>query len=111
MVEKFSEVVKLMPNVEKSHFYLGQYRDKVLEGKSTKVTKEEFKAYGDQVLLVVGDFVNSLKYGCHFIHQSLPRLLTLWLDFSSLFTYEYPFKKGKDTAPKEIQEQFNNLHR
>ncbi|GAV08904.1 ATR [Ramazzottius varieornatus] len=109
MVEKFSEVVKLMPNVEKSHFYLGQYRDKVLEGKSTKVTKEEFKVYGDQVLLVVGDFVNSLKYGCHFVHQSLPRLLTLWLDFSSLFTYEYPFKKGKDTAPKEIQEQFNNL--
>lgn len=28
----------------------------------------------------------SLQYGCKYIHQSMPRMLTIWLDFASRAT-------------------------
>lgn len=28
----------------------------------------------------------SLQYGCKYIHQSMPRMLTIWLDFASRTT-------------------------
>lgn len=28
----------------------------------------------------------SLQYGCKYIHQSIPRMLTIWLDFASRIT-------------------------
>ena len=105
MVEKLREVVQLMPEVEKSHFYLGQYYDKVLEG----MNKTELN--GEQVSLVVEQLFDSLRYGCHFVHQSLPRLLTLWLDYAAGLTERFPYRKGKDSAPPDVLGQYNKLHR
>ena len=45
--------------------------------------------YREFILQVVTNFGNSLKYGNQYIYQSMPRMLTLWLDYGSESNRKY----------------------
>ena len=35
------------------------------------------------MILIIEQYIEALKYSCHFVYQTLPRLLALWLDFGA----------------------------
>ncbi|OQV17014.1 Serine/threonine-protein kinase atr [Hypsibius exemplaris] len=105
ILRRFEEVVEIAPKLEKSHFYLGQYIDQMLVESGKPICDQ-----GEEVLLIMEQFIQALRYGCHFIHQSLPRLLTLWLDFGALCNEKYPVsRKGGLTIPAQLDTVFKRI--
>ena len=51
--------------------------------------------YREFILQVVTNFGNSLKYGNQYIYQSMPRMLTLWLDYGSEVTESTKLKSSQ----------------
>jgi tetratricopeptide (TPR) repeat protein len=76
VISRFKQVQELRPDWEKSYFFIGQYYNRVLEaqapGRWDKMIVER----------VIGSYGQSLTYGCRFIFESLPRLLTLWFEWT-----------------------------
>lgn len=67
---------------DKGHYYLARYYLKLLESeKKSPVTKQgtEYLS-GSLTKLVVENFVRSTVYGTKYYYQTLPKVLTLWLD-------------------------------
>lgn len=49
--------------------------------------------------LVVHNFSKALRFGAKFLYQSLPRLLTIWLDFAARDEFRnYDPNKGLETV-------------
>lgn len=73
------------PKWDKGHYYLGRYYLKLLESeKKLPVTKQsqEYLA-GSLIKLVIENFVRSTVYGTKYYYQTLPKILTLWLDLGT----------------------------
>jgi serine/threonine-protein kinase ATR len=80
--EEYVTGVQTYPRWDKGHYYLGRWYLKLLESeKSQPVTKQssEYLA-GSLVKLVIENFVRSTVYGTKYYYQTLPKILTLWLD-------------------------------
>lgn len=67
---------------EKAQYYLGKHYNKLLEHEKAKTTAKRAQTYlsGEMAKLVVECFLRSLGFGAKYIHQTLPRALTLWLE-------------------------------
>ncbi|KAL8849305.1 MAG: hypothetical protein Q9221_005715 [Calogaya cf. arnoldii] len=67
---------------EKAHYYLGKHYNKLLEHEKAKMTAKRAQTFlsGEMAKLVVDNYLRSLAYGARYIHQTLPRALTLWLE-------------------------------
>ena len=48
--------------------------------------------FSDFVQFIIRHYASSLQYGCKYIYQSMPTLLTLWLDFG---VNAYNIEQGK----------------
>lgn len=70
---------------EKGHYYLGRHYNKLLETEKalTKELQAESFLTGETAKLVTENYLRSLSYGTKYIYQTLPRILTLWLDLGS----------------------------
>ncbi|KNC54809.1 atypical/PIKK/ATR protein kinase [Thecamonas trahens ATCC 50062] len=104
-IQRYTQVTKTYQKWEEGSFYLGQYYDRLLRefkkqfvlaaerkkrrrkggssagatmATSADIQHPDFLTYLQQVLKYYG---RSLLYGAEHIFQSLPRILTLWLDF------------------------------
>ncbi|ESO92356.1 hypothetical protein LOTGIDRAFT_190706 [Lottia gigantea] len=81
IVKQYKDVIDVLPNWEDGHFYLANYYDKIM---TTLIDdKDRPDKQGEFILHVVKYFGQSLQYGCQYIYQSMPRLLSLWLDFGT----------------------------
>ncbi|MBZ3872591.1 Serine/threonine-protein kinase ATR [Sciurus carolinensis] len=75
----WSKVTLFLPEWEDGHFYLAKYYDKLMP----MVTDNKMEKQGDLIRYIVLHFGRSLQYGNQFIYQSMPRMLSLWLDFGA----------------------------
>lgn len=84
---KYKEAVSSNEFAEKPHFYLGRYFDKILVGEENLLPYERTVSNlrGEYVRQVCMSYSRSLYYGTKYLYQTLPRLLTLWLDFGATF--------------------------
>ncbi|CAM1327849.1 ATR (predicted) [Pycnogonum litorale] len=98
VVKMYRKVVDLAPEWEDAHFYIGQLYDKIMQTIDTP--KEKWPFY----LSIVKHFGTSLQYGCRHVYQSLPRLLSIWLDFGSQLTIAQ--KTYKNSSNFEPMQQF-----
>ena len=108
-----------------SHFCFGRYLDNLLESrimafasqmnhqsKIQKMTKNDDHMRktiisNDQncqkyVLMAIEEYLNALSLGQKHIFQALPRLLTLWFDFTSI-EVEEDIKNSNDDLAKETK--------
>lgn len=60
--------------------YLARYYDKAL---STMSGDKDVGLGGDMQLHMIHNFGKSLQYGKEFLYQSMPRMLSIWLDYGS----------------------------
>uniref|UniRef100_A0A8C0XLQ1 Serine/threonine-protein kinase ATR n=1 Tax=Castor canadensis TaxID=51338 RepID=A0A8C0XLQ1_CASCN len=80
IMKKYKDVTLFLPEWEDGHFYLAKYYDKLMP----MVTDNKMEKQGDLIRYIV--FIlegESLQYGNQFIYQSMPRMLSLWLDFGA----------------------------
>ncbi|XP_060828354.1 serine/threonine-protein kinase atr-like [Bombus pascuorum] len=79
----YKEAIEVWREWEKSLLFCAQYYESVID----RMSDEEKDSRGrDLQVHTMNYYGKSLQYGCKYIHQSMPRMLTIWLDFASRAT-------------------------
>uniref|UniRef100_A0A4W3HYM3 Serine/threonine-protein kinase ATR n=1 Tax=Callorhinchus milii TaxID=7868 RepID=A0A4W3HYM3_CALMI len=107
VMKKYKEVTTLLPEWEDGHFYLAKYYDKLMP----MVTDNKIEKQGDLIRYIVLHFGTSLRFGNQFIYQSMPRMLSLWLDYGAK-AYELEKATGRTAdrfAMKPDLEKINKV--
>ncbi|TVY82181.1 Protein kinase rad3 [Lachnellula suecica] len=91
---------KTHSNWEKGHYYLGRHYNKLLETEKAlapDIRDEKFYT-GEIAKLVVENYLRSLSFGTKYLYQTLPRVLTLWLDLGT--------QVMKSLDPKQFSKEY-----
>ncbi|KAI9673387.1 MAG: serine/threonine-protein kinase M1 [Caeruleum heppii] len=117
ITEKYREAANLFMRWEKGHYYLGRHYDKLLASEKALPPHKQAMPFitGETAKLVVQNYLRSLGFGAKYIFQTLPRLLTLWLDLGSEATRPIDPKYGqkeefRKRASADRKEQMQQLH-
>ncbi|OQD80500.1 hypothetical protein PENANT_c035G04418 [Penicillium antarcticum] len=96
IVQRYREAIKLYPKWERAHYYLGKHYNKILESEKAKPMGREAQIYlsGEATKLVIDNYLRSLTYGTKYVFQTLPKLLTLWLEHASIVEQPLDPKRG-----------------
>lgn len=111
--EKYQQPPKTHPSWEKGHYYLGRHYKKILESEKPLKADDQSDNYvtGEIARLVIENYVRSLNCGTKYLYQTLPRILTLWLDLGAQVDKA---PDGKMSLSRELLkrrlEQLNLLH-
>lgn len=83
--ERYQQPPKTFSTWEKGHYYLGRHYKKILESEKSLKTDDQGDAYitGEITRLVIENYMRSLISGTKYLYQTLPRILTLWLDMGA----------------------------
>ncbi|XP_055380067.1 serine/threonine-protein kinase ATR [Condylostylus longicornis] len=78
----FNESIKNNNKSEKCYVALAEYHDKIFATLEESVQQSE---YGQRTLLsILYNYSKSLQYGCEFLYQSMPRMLSIWFDINDI---------------------------
>ena len=93
---------------EKGHYYLGRHYKKVLESEKPLKWQDQSEQHlsGETAKLVIENYIRSLHYGTKYLYQTLPRILTLWLELGSQVDKT---QEGKVSLSREIYHRRKNL--
>jgi serine/threonine-protein kinase ATR len=85
LLNRYKKVQSICERWEKSHYLLGHYYNRLLEHEETKPLNRQKDSYltGDLTRLVSTSYLRSLQFGNKYLYETLPRVLTLWLDFGA----------------------------
>jgi serine/threonine-protein kinase ATR len=70
------------PRWDKGHYYLGRHYNKLFESEKSLPVSKQTTAFmaGEYNKLVIENYVRSVVYGTKYYYQTIPKVLTLWLD-------------------------------
>ena len=85
IIQRYSDAVKRYNRWEKGHYYLGKHYNKLLDSEKTKSPAKQAQTFitGETAKLVIENYLRSLAFGAKYIYQTLPRILTLWLELGT----------------------------
>ncbi|KAH9895495.1 phosphatidyl inositol 3-kinase-like protein [Xylariomycetidae sp. FL2044] len=112
--EQYREVPKNYGTWEKGHYYLGRHYKKILESEKLLKPDEQSDEYltGETAKLVIENYLRSLNYGTKYLYQTLPRILTLWLEMGAQIDKA---PEGKVSLSRELYQrrksQLAELHK
>ncbi|WBW72420.1 ATR checkpoint kinase Rad3 [Schizosaccharomyces osmophilus] len=100
----YSKSVEIYAEWEKNHYYLGHHRVLMFEEEKKLPVYEQSERFlsGELVTRIINEFGRSLYYGTSHIYESMPKLLTLWLDFGA-----EELRLSKDDGEKYFREHIN----
>ena len=83
--EEYVTGVQTYPRWDKGHYYLGRWYLKLLESEKRLPVSKQSSEYlsGSLIKLVIENFIRSTVYGTKYYYQTLPKILTLWLDMGT----------------------------
>lgn len=96
--EEYARGIMTFPKWDKGHYYLGRYYLKLYETeKALPVNKQasNFLA-GELTKLVIENYIRSTVYGSKYYYQTIPKILTLWLDMGMEMNSQPRLPKDKD---------------
>lgn len=111
--EKYQKPPKTNPAWEKGHYYLGKHYKKLLESEKALKPDEQSDAYlsGELGRALIGNYFRALHFGTKYLYQTLPRILTLWLEMAAQFDKA---PEGKQSISRDLfrrrNEELNKLH-
>ncbi|KAG5983170.1 hypothetical protein E4U55_000604 [Claviceps digitariae] len=111
--EKYQQPPKTFSTWEKGHYFLGRHYKKILESEKPLKADDQSDNFvtGEIARLVIENYMRSLNSGTKYLYQTLPRILTLWLDLGA--QVDKP-PEGKALLSRELLkrrvEQLNMLH-
>ncbi|KAF2097301.1 hypothetical protein NA57DRAFT_41563 [Rhizodiscina lignyota] len=90
LIPKYQAAVRNNPHWDKGHYYLGRYYNKMLESEKTLPLAKQSNSFktGETAKLVIDNFTRSLGFGAKYYYQTVPKILTLWLDFGQEVYHE-----------------------
>jgi len=111
---RYHTVLKLAPKWERAHFHFGKYIESLLETRFSALSElgnnasrlmvlQNDKSCQEYSLESVSHFGRSLQLGQKHLFQALPRLLAMWLEFTSIESAD------KNASLEENQAQMNSL--
>ncbi|KAJ3103331.1 hypothetical protein HDU97_010236 [Phlyctochytrium planicorne] len=104
IVTLYQAAIELQPDWEKGHFLLGRFYDKLLESeKYTPTLKRTTLTVANAHYQICKHYGRALTHGTRYIYQTLPRLLTLWLDTGT--------QQSKRSENTEITNTFNQINK
>lgn len=82
---KYQQAAKTYSQWEKGHYYLGRHYKKILESEKNLKPDDQSDEYlmGETAKLVVENYLRSLIFGTKYLYQTMPRILTLWLELGA----------------------------
>ncbi|KAG5944560.1 hypothetical protein E4U60_005826 [Claviceps pazoutovae] len=111
--ERYQQPPKTYSTWEKGHYFLGRHYKKILESEKPLKADDQSDNFvtGEIARLVIENYMRSLNSGTKYLYQTLPRILTLWLDLGA--QVDKP-PEGKALLSRELLkrrvEQLNLLH-
>lgn len=98
IINQYKKAAEFHNRWEKGHYYLGKHYNKLLESEKAKQPWKQAQTFitGETAKLVVENYLRSLAFGAKYIYQTLPRILTLWLDLGSVSEQPLDPKYGND---------------
>ncbi|KAH8885781.1 hypothetical protein GQ53DRAFT_797114 [Thozetella sp. PMI_491] len=100
---QYQQAAKTHSQWEKGHYYLGRHYKKVLESEKMLKTDQQSDEYvtGETAKLVIENYMRSLNYGTKYLFQTLPRILTLWLELG--MQVDNKAVEARVTVSRELQ--------
>ena len=82
MTAKYQYAAKTFQRWEKGHYYLGKHYNKLLEVEKLQPKSKQSSQLlcGELSRLVVENLLRSIPFGNKYWHETIPKILTLWLD-------------------------------
>ena len=108
IIKQYRIAVELHNRSEKGHYHLGKHYNKLLESEKAKSPNRQAETFitGEMAKLVIENYLRSLTMGAKHIHQTLPRILTLWLELGTDVGRPVDIKYGNDVGFRDrIQKQ------
>ena len=98
IVHQYKKAVESHSRWERGHYHLGKHYNKLLESEKLKPPAKQAQTFitGETAKLVIENYVRSLAFGAKYIYQTLPRVLTLWLDLGAESEQVLDPKYGND---------------
>ena len=105
---QYQSVPKSYGAWEKGHYYLGRHYKKVLESEKPLKWQDQSEQHlsGETAKLVIENYLRSLNHGTKYLYQTLPRILTLWLELGSQIDKT---QEGKVSLSREIYHRRKNI--
>lgn len=94
--ELYKLAIKELKSSEKCLVHLAQYQDQIFAAMSEteKLSKQGHELQQE----IMTHYGKSMMYGCSYVYQSMPRFLSIWLDF---------YKYNKNDSYKPVAENLN----
>lgn len=98
IISQYKNALESCNRWEKGHYYLGKHYNKLLESEKAKSPEKQAQTFitGETAKLVIENYLRSLAFGAKYIYQTLPRILTLWLELGSDTEKSLDPKYGND---------------
>lgn len=80
--EEYAKGIMIFPKWDKGHYYLGRYYLKLYETENALPAAKQANNFlaGELTKLVIENYIRSTVYGSKYYYQTIPKILTLWLD-------------------------------
>ena len=82
MTDRYQFAARHFQRWEKGHYYLGKHYQKLLDAEKALPKNKQSQLFqsGELTRLVVENQLRSVPFGNKYWHQTIPKILTLWLD-------------------------------
>lgn len=83
---------------DKGWYYLGKHYNKILDSERTKPVGKEAQSYltGEASKLVIENYLRALGFGSKYVFQTLPKVLTLWLELVAAAEQPQDVRRGNE---------------
>eukprot|EP00762_Andalucia_godoyi_P004400 ANDGO_08208.mRNA.1 Serine/threonine-protein kinase ATR len=116
IIEVFNSMRKLAPRWDHGEFHFAKFLDDVLHSRLAQQSSDDANAVAEKLRIIdrflsasLRLYATSLELGTDHIFEALPRMLTLWLDFSDILTGIYENNKSfRDSARNVLHSSINS---
>ncbi|EME41530.1 hypothetical protein DOTSEDRAFT_55328 [Dothistroma septosporum NZE10] len=85
MSDRYQLAARRCQRWEKGHYYLGKHYGKLLNAQKALPKEKQAQTFatGELVKLVIDNTLRSIPFGNKYWHETIPRVLTLWMELGS----------------------------
>ncbi|XP_030556756.1 serine/threonine-protein kinase ATR [Drosophila novamexicana] len=80
ILKYFQEAIAVQRQSERCYVQLAQFLEKMREARAVATTNAQTREDEELLLQIMLNYAKSLRYGSDHVYQSMPRLISLWLD-------------------------------
>ena len=103
----YNEAKVLQQRSEDVFVYIARYFEKFI-GKNYK--ESDLDGFGDIIKFIISNYARSLIFGCEHLHQSLARMLSLWLDYGSRVSYNEEMKTMSPAVRSDMRDSLEKMN-